>query len=178
MVHSFTDSDDLTNTPALLKRYSLQTGPHERLKAKLLRTLGRVFATTLRTKRLYRASDADGVQFLEKLIDLAKTATPGDEAVLQAKLDEHIRVGIPGQLSEPSVSAWKDVYDLLVATAPMPPTAANEVFIIGKMVMKHPEVHRDYALSTRGAAKPKTMDEAIDVRGYQRHRVWRERHGR
>ena len=71
-------------TVAQSKRYSLQTGPAERLKAKLLRILGRIFATTLQTKRLYKASEADGVLFLEKLADLAKKATPGDQAVLQS----------------------------------------------------------------------------------------------
>ena len=78
--------------------------------------------------------------------------------MLQASFDEHHRIGIPGPLTEPSLSAWKEEYDLLKKTAPMPPGDAKEVLIIGKLVMKHPEVNRDYSLATRGRSKPATMD--------------------
>lgn len=145
--YTFTTVDKMTT--AQLKRYSLQSGPVEKLKSKLLRVLGKIFATTLKTKRLYRESSGDGIAFLEKLVALAKEASPGDEAVLQAAFDDHVRIGVAAQLTESSLSEWKFEYDLLKQKAPMPPDDAKEVFIVGKMVMKHPEVYRDYALATR-----------------------------
>ena len=71
--------------------------------------------------------------------------------------------GIPTQLTQESLKDWKEEYDILKKSVPIKPADATEVFIVGKMVMKHPEINRDYALATRGAAKPTKMDDALDV---------------
>ena len=53
--HTFTT----TLTDAQRKRYSLQTGPVVKLKATFLRILGKIFAITIATKRLYKESEKE-----------------------------------------------------------------------------------------------------------------------
>ena len=60
-----------TMSDAQRRRYSLQTGPVEKQQAKLLRILGKIFATTLQTKRAFRESDSNGITFMTKLRNLA-----------------------------------------------------------------------------------------------------------
>ena len=56
--YTFLTADKMTDQQR--KRYSLQSGPLEKASAKLLRALGKIFAVTLQTKRIYKAAEGDG----------------------------------------------------------------------------------------------------------------------